>query len=130
MEAKIARVLPDAPRRFRTTIVANADSGTAEVVERVTEAGATTEQVRSLGLNYPNEVFSLSHVALPFPVTDSLYGTEPDPSEDFGVHLGAMAVRGERGILIVSMDALVRMSSNPFFPYLLDRIDGEIGDTP
>ena len=126
MEAKIARVLPDAPRRFRTTIVANADSGTAEVVERVTEAGATTEQVRSLGLNYPNEVFSLSHVALPFPVTDSLYGTEPDPSEDFGVHLGAMAVRGERGILIVSMDALVRMSSNPFFPYLLDRIDGEI----
>ena len=130
MEAKIARVLPDAPRRFRTTIVANADSGTAEVVERITEAGATTEQVRSLGLNYPNEVFSLSHVALPFPVTDSLYGTEPDPSEDFGVHLGAMAVRGERGILIVSMDALVRMSSNPFFPYLLDRIDGEIGDTP
>lgn len=126
MEAKIARVLPDAPRRFRTTIVANADSGTAEVVERVTEAGATTEQVRPLGLDYPNEVFSLSHVALPFPVSDSLYGTEPDPSEDFGVHLGAMAVRGERGILIISMDALVRMSSNPFFPYLLDRIDGEI----
>ena len=47
MEAKIARVLPDAPRRFRTTIVANADSGTAEVVERVTEAGATTRKTAS-----------------------------------------------------------------------------------
>jgi hypothetical protein len=34
-----------------------------------------------------------------------------------------MAVRGERGTLIVSMDALVRMLSNPFFPYLLGRIE-------
>jgi alpha-beta hydrolase superfamily lysophospholipase len=125
-EAKLARLLPDTPRRFRTTIITNAETGSAEVVERVTEAGETTEQVRPLGLDYPDEVFSLSHVALPFPPTDSLYGTDPDPSDDFGVHLGAMAVRGERGILIVSMDALVRMSSNPFFPYLLDRIDGEI----
>jgi hypothetical protein len=100
------------------------------VVERVTEAGATTEQTRPLGMDYPDDVFSLSHVALPFPVTDSLYGMEPDKSEDFGVHLGAMAVRGERGILIVSLDALIRMSSNPFFPYLLDRIDGKIGAAP
>lgn len=78
---------------------------------------------RSLGLDYPDEVFSLSHVALPFPITDSLYGMEPDKTENFGAHLGAMAVRGERGILIVSMDALIRMSSNPFFPYLLGRIE-------
>jgi len=33
-----------------------------------------------------------------------------------------MATRGERGILIVSLDSLSRMSSNPFFPYLLERI--------
>jgi hypothetical protein len=59
---------------------------------------------------------------------DSLYGMTPDPAEDFGIHLGAMAVRGERGTLIVSLDALIRMSSNPFFPYLLGRI--EEGMTP
>ncbi len=126
-EAKLASLLPAAPRRFRTTIITNKDTGSREVVERVTEAGATTEQERALGLDYPDEVFSLSHVALPFPVTDSLYGMDPDPSEDFGAHLGAIAVRGERGILIVSLDALVRMSSNPFFPYMLERIDGKIG---
>ena len=89
----------------------------------MTEAGATTEQSRPLGLIYPSDVFSLSHVALPFPITDSLYGMEPDQSEDFGVNLGALAVRGERGILVVSLDALIRMSSNPFFPYLLERIE-------
>jgi hypothetical protein len=38
-----------------------------------------------------------------------------------------MAARGERGMLIVSMDSLVRMSSNPFFPYMLERIEEGIG---
>ena len=51
----------------------------------------------------------------------------PDSTEDYGVNLGAMAARGERGMLIVSMDSLVRMSSNPFFPYMLERIEEGIG---
>jgi hypothetical protein len=43
--------------------------------------------------------------------------------EDFGVNPGAMATRGERNTLIVSIDSLNRMSSNPFFPYMLARIE-------
>ncbi|MBP2316759.1 alpha/beta hydrolase [Azospirillum soli] len=122
-DTMLARVLPDPPRRFRTTIITNADADRPEVVERVTEAGADTEQVNELGLVYPFDVYSLSHVALPFPTNDSLYGLQPDPTEDFGIHLGAVAARGERGALIVSMDSLLRMSSNPFFPYLIRRIE-------
>lgn len=122
-ETLLSRLLPDAPRRYRTTIVTNTNPDSREMVARVTEAGAVTEDVRPLGLTYPKEVYSLSHIALPFPITDPLYGMTPDPSEDFGVHLGAMALRGERGTLIVSLDALNRMSSNPFFPYLLQRVD-------
>lgn len=122
-DSMLARVLPDPPRRFRTAIITNADPDRPDVVERVTEAGAVTEQVNALGLSYPFDVFSLSHVALPFPTSDSLYGLQPDPAEDFGIHLGAVAARGERGALIVSMDSLLRMSSNPFFPYLLRRIE-------
>jgi hypothetical protein len=80
-----------------------------------------------LGLTYSDEVFSLSHIALPFPIDDALYGLQPDPREDFGVNLGAMAKRGERNTLIVSIDWLNRMSSNPFFPYLLARIEEGIG---
>jgi hypothetical protein len=59
-------------------------------------------------------------------MSDSLYGMEPDNSEDFGVHLGAISPRGERGVLIVNLDALLRVSSNPFFPYVLNRIDQAI----
>ena len=52
----------------------------------------------------------------------------PDATdEDFGVHLGAIATRGERGTLIVSLDSLSRMSSNPFFPYMMERIEEGIG---
>jgi len=119
----LTRILPDPPRAFRTTIVTNISPDTSEVMERVTEAGATTEQTRELGLSYPLGVFSLSHVALPFPVSDSLYGMFPDPLEEYGVSLGAVAPRGERGTLIVSLDSLIRMSSTPFFPYMLERIE-------
>jgi hypothetical protein len=129
-DAILTRVLPAPPRRFRTTIVANAAVDSSEVVERVIEAGAVTEQERPLGLSYPPGVFSLSHVALPFPLHDGLYGLDPDPAEDFGVNLGAVAPRGERGALIVSLDALLRMSSNPFFPYMLGRIEEGIGAAP
>lgn len=122
-DTMLARILPDPPRRFRTTIITNADPERTDVVARTTEPGTETEQVQELGLVYPVDVYSLSHVALPFPTTDSLYGLHPDPNEDFGIHLGAVAARGERGALIVSMDALLRMSSNPFFPYLLGRIE-------
>jgi len=123
----LARLLPDPPRNFRTTIVANASPTSAEVVERVTEAGSTTEQPpRALGLLYPREVFSLSHLALTFPLNDSLYGLQPE-TQEYGVNLGSMATRGERGTLIVSVDSLSRMSSNPFFPYLLARVEEGIG---
>jgi hypothetical protein len=40
---------------------------------------------------------------------------------------GAIAARGEVGALIVSLDTLLRMSSNPLFPYLLGRIEEGIG---
>lgn len=119
----LARLLPPAPRRFRATVVGNAADGSAAAVERSTDAGATEERARPLGLDYPAEVFSLSHVALPFPVTDGLYGSAPDPAEDFGVRLGAFTARGERGALVLDLDTLLRKLSNPFYPYLIGRID-------
>jgi alpha-beta hydrolase superfamily lysophospholipase len=123
----LARLLPDPPRSFRTTVVTNASPTSAEVVERVTEAGATSEQTRALGLMYPRNVFSLSHLALTFPMNDSLYGLQPEVPDEYGVNLGSLATRGERGTLIVSIDSLSRMSANPFFPYLMERIEEGLG---
>ncbi len=121
-ETVLSRILPAPPRRYRTVIVTNASPDSYDVVERATDAGQTAETSRALGLAFPPNIFSLSHVALPFPVTDSLYGQQPDESEDFGIHLGAMAPRGERGVLIVNLDTLLRVSSNPFLPYVQERM--------
>jgi alpha-beta hydrolase superfamily lysophospholipase len=125
-ESVLSRILPAPPRRYRTVIITNAAPNRYDVVERVTEAGAVDEHVQPLDLAFPPGIFSLSHVALPFPMSDSLYGMEPGHDEDFGIHLGALAPRGERGVLIVNLDALLRVSSNPFFPYVLHRIDQTI----
>ena len=46
------------------------------------------------------------------------------------MHLGALPLRGERGTLIVSLDALLRMSSNPFFPYLTAQIEEQLPAPP
>lgn len=87
--------------------------------------GETETQV--LNLSWPRNVYSLSHVALPFPIEDSLYGPE-------GVHyvkriqIGAASTRGERGVLGVSADEILRQKWNPFFPYLISRIDKFIAE--
>jgi hypothetical protein len=82
--------------------------------------------VLPLTAHYPDEMFSLSHVALPFPLDDPLYGLEPRADESFGVHLGTVAVRGERGALLVGLEDLMRASSNPFFGFQLERIDAHL----
>lgn len=119
----IARILPQGPQAYRTVVITNRDELHGDVVERVIEAGGTAERIQSLPLSYPDGLFSLSHVAIPFPMTDGLYGMTPDKSENFGLSLGTLAPRGERNVLVASLDALLRASSNPFFPYMLQRIE-------
>jgi len=125
--ARIAQMQPASPQNYRITVIGNAP-GESRVHESSRFPGATQPQVRALDIDYPPAYFSLSHVAVPFPPSDSLYGTEPD-DEDFGIHLGNQALRGERGTLLKGADALVRASCNPFFPYVSERV-GEQIDAP
>jgi alpha-beta hydrolase superfamily lysophospholipase len=125
-DTTLTQLLPSGVRTYRTTVITNADVLNGEEVERTIEAGTVNEQDRALGLSYPPGLYSLSHVALPFPMTDSLYGLNPDSSENFGINLGTLTPRGERNVLIASLDSLLRVSSNPFFSYMIKRIDDGI----
>ena len=49
-------------------------------------------------------------------------GANPDPADIQGVALGALAARGENNVLSISPAALSRVSSNPFFPWILEQI--------
>ena len=72
------------------------------------------------------EIKCWSAPVLPFGLSDSLYGLEPGSSEEFSANFGALATRGERGVLIVSLDWLFRMSSNPFLRFVKGRIKESI----
>lgn len=123
VEWSLSRTLPSEQRNYRLTIVTNASSTSSEMVERISEAGKADTTERPIGLQYPRDVYSLSHVALPFPGDDPLYGQHPRNVEEYGISLGANSLRGEVGVFVIGMDSLARLTSNPFYPYLIHRID-------
>jgi alpha-beta hydrolase superfamily lysophospholipase len=122
----LSNVLPAPPRKYAVSLVTNQSRQTRQVAVLRVAAGSVEETRRDLDLSFPPGVFSLSHIALPFPLNDSLYGIEPQGPPEFGVHLGAIAPRGERNTLIVTIDSLVRMSCNPFHPLVMEKIDAVI----
>lgn len=124
-EIALSRLLPPFPQRFDLTVVGNRAVYDIRTNTRTIVAGTSVEQVHDLDLVYPQQIFSLSHVALPFPMDDPLYGmaVRAEGPHPYGVNLGGLSLRGERGVLIVNPASLSRTSSNPFFPYLQERVE-------
>jgi esterase/lipase len=121
------RLLALPKRPFGLTVITNLTPDTLQVKELRAPAGSGEQAVRPLDLAWPRTVFSLSHVALPFPPDDPLYGYEP-VAETNHVQLGRIEVRGENGVLALPMWALTRQRSNPFHPYLIERLDEFVAD--
>jgi hypothetical protein len=70
----------------------------ANTVVRTKRPDEATVSESGSGLAWPEEVYSLAHVALPFPPDDPLYGSRPTAKSP-GISLGDIALRGERGVL-------------------------------
>jgi hypothetical protein len=74
-----------------------------------------------LGLSWPDDVYSLAHVALPFPPNDPVYGG-PSAGKSPGIRLGNIALRGERGALEVAASDMLRLRWNPFYAFVEARL--------
>ena len=107
---------------FDLTVITNANEHTVQVVALHRPAGSTTVGRELTGLEWPRHLFSLSHVALPFPPDDPVYGINPPPTKSL-IYLGRVELLGERGLLAVAPTVLMRLRSNPFFPYVERRLD-------
>lgn len=121
-------LLQGAALPFDLTVVSNVDEDSAAVAawQRTSLQKVVTKQ--ALGLEWPAGMFALSHVALPFAATDELYGgTAPEAPQ---LYLGRVELFGERGLLLVPEASLMRARYNPFFPYLLKRIDDFMENLP
>lgn len=119
----LRKLLPDGPRSYRIDVVTNAAEGQEDTVVQMRAPGSTELTTEPLGIPYRRDFYSLGHVALPFPLADGLYGANPDPADVQGVRLGILATRGENGTLTVPPTMLSRVSSNPFFYWMLGRTD-------
>jgi alpha-beta hydrolase superfamily lysophospholipase len=116
------RLMADDSLPFALTLVTNEDPGSANVAaHHKAPFSLETSDVVSLGLAWPRGVVSLSHVALAFPPDDPLYGQGPPVADDL-VFLGNLAITGERGLVSIPADWLLRQRYNPFYAYLQTRV--------
>lgn len=123
----VRRWLDDSRWPFSFTLITNTAPGsrTVEAIEHA--AGQAGSTATPLDAAWPLQVFSLSHVAIPFPPDDPIYG---DGTVDPAPHLniGQLSMRGERGALVLSADDLMRLRFNPFHAYMMKRMLQFIGD--
>jgi len=111
---------------YRLTVLSNRDDQSDSVLVGTRAAGATEFEESDPGLEWPRGIYSLSHVATPFPQDDPVYGLVPPPEGALDLPLGRLEPRGERGLLSVPVTHLTRLRSNPFFPYVERRL-AELG---
>jgi alpha-beta hydrolase superfamily lysophospholipase len=109
-------------RDYGVTVISNASRETLDAAAWRVPAGSTAVGQTPLGLAWPRGVFSLSHVAIPFPPDDPVYGVGEPGRPSTHVRLGALSPRGEKSVLTVPLDTLMRATCNPFFPYMADRV--------
>jgi hypothetical protein len=113
-------LLADRELDFTLSVVTNESEASRQVEVRRQARGAAATRT-PLGLAWPQGVYSLSHVALPFPPDDPLYGSAPS-RENPGIQIGSLAPRGERGALRISGNELLRLRWNPFYAYLEQQV--------
>jgi len=116
------RLLGESKLPFTLTLVTNASLDTDRVIARTKPAGAASAYTEDIELAWPADLFSLSHVAIPFPPDDPVYGSEPQAVTGAGISLGSITIRGERNLLQIPDNFFLRLRYNPFFAYLSDRM--------
>jgi len=114
------RLMADDKLPFTLTLITNENAQSREVAAYRKSSFSTEESVEPLNVQWPKGVISLSHIALPFPPDDPLYGVEP-PEDQKMVFLGQIPIQGERGLLLFPADWLLRIRHNPFYDYLENR---------
>ena len=80
--------------------------------------------LRAAGINcdeetafaWPRSVFSLSHIAIPFRTDDLVYG-DGTVFNGTAPALGALAPRGEAGVLLLTSNYFLRTRHNPFYAF-------------
>jgi len=107
---------------FTVSMVTNGaeNDGSVEIREKK-ETTITVKRIPTK-MSWPTGIYSLSHVALPFPPSDSVYGIKP--GKNFS--LGMLEPKGEKGVLQIPASNLLRLRCNPFYDILEQQVISRI----
>jgi alpha-beta hydrolase superfamily lysophospholipase len=106
---------------FTLSFFTNTTDAAPRIVIRSKEAGQSAVNETFPNLKWPEHVYSLSHVALPFPADDLIYGGDVS-ADSPGLQLGNLAMRGERDTLQIPASTMLRIRWNPFYDFMENRL--------
>jgi hypothetical protein len=109
-------------RDYTLTVIANEKNGSENISARSRPPHQSIFKEQILGMEWPEEFYSLSHVALPFPPDDEIYGFSADTNPGRLVQIGSVQMVGELGALTFPSNLYTRARSNPFFGYIKQRV--------
>lgn len=121
LKTEIEALLSNTALPFGFSFVTNRNAQSSDMLILHKQAANTDIQELPLATAWPQELYSLSHVALPFPVNDPLYGGD-EAVKSPGIKLGDLALRGERGVIQIPASTMLRLRWNPFYPYIERRV--------
>lgn len=107
----------DLPYTLTLLTNANPDQNQVCVLSRSGQSSSKT----ITEMFWPDGVVSLSHLAVPIPPEDPLYGTR-EATKETGLSLGTLSVRTEPGALLINNALFSRCRNNPFYRFMEDRV--------
>ena len=118
---RLVELLANRDLPFSLTVLRNigAESDQLEIVHK--DPGDTDITLSPSEMRWPDGIFSLTHIALPFPRDDPLYGGETRKNANH-VQLGNLALRGERGTIALTSADMLRQRWNPFWDFMDERV--------
>jgi alpha-beta hydrolase superfamily lysophospholipase len=84
-----------------------------------TRNGQSLQEVET-DMSWPAGVVSLSHLAVPIPPEDPIYGTK-EATAASGLPLGTLSLRTEPSALLISNSLFFRCRNNPFYHFMEDH---------
>lgn len=116
-----ARILEKKALPFGVELVTNTTPTQNNIRLVFKKAGQAGTTWKPLPFSWPKEIYSLSHVALPFSPDDPIYGNAQLNQAGY-IMLGNISVRGEKNVFVIPEQNMMRLRHNPFFPFLKNRI--------
>ena len=104
---------------YTLSIMKNVNADSRKIVVQTRHGESWQESVTDM--SWPAGVGSLSHLAVPIPPEDTIYGTQ-EATAASGLALGTLSLRAEPSAVLLSSSLFFRCRNNPFYHFMEDYV--------